>query len=208
MENKVVKSSDLLKQVNLLSSFVLLSLLLLFLPTEVRAAGGGGWGPLTITKTHSGNFTQGDIGKTYTITVSNNNPDIDDSGSITVVDTLPAGLTATALSGTGWLCDLGTLTCTRTDVLAVGASFPPITLTVNVANNAPASVVNTVTIPMLSVGGFVVRPPSTANDPTTINASVGGISSVPTMTDWGMIILMVLLGGGAVYYLRRRRLVV
>jgi len=31
---------------------------------------------------------------------------------------------------------------------------------------------------------------------------------VPTMTEWGMLILMVLLGIASVYYLRRRRLAV
>jgi hypothetical protein len=33
-------------------------------------------------------------------------------------------------------------------------------------------------------------------------------SPVPTLSEWGMIILMVLLGIGSVYYLRRRRLAV
>ena len=32
----------------------------------------------------------------------------------------------------------------------------------------------------------------------------GGISAIPTMTEWGMIIFMVLAGLGAVYYLRRQ----
>ena len=98
-----------------------------------------GAGPdLTITKTHTGDFTQGQIGATYTITVTNagNAPT---SGPVTVTDTLPAGLTATALSGTGWSCTLATLTCTRSDALAAGSSFPALTLTVNVAANAGAS---------------------------------------------------------------------
>ncbi len=56
---------------------------------------------LAITVTHSGNFTQGDVGDAYTITVTNagNGPS---SGTVTVTNALPAGLTATALSGTGW----------------------------------------------------------------------------------------------------------
>ena len=72
-----------------------------------------GTGPdLTITKTHTGNFTQGQIGATYTIRVTNagNAPT---NAPVTVTDTLPAGLTATALSGTGWTCTLATLTCTQ-----------------------------------------------------------------------------------------------
>ena len=33
-------------------------------------------------------------------------------------------------------------------------------------------------------------------------------AAIPTMTEWGMIILIVLLGIGSVYYLRRRRLAI
>src|SRR5439155_296868 len=97
---------------------------------------------LTIAKSHSGNFTLGQIGAAYTLTVSNagSGPT---SGLVTVTDTLPAGLTATRLNGTGWTCTLATLTCTRSDVLGAGQSYPSITLTVNVAANAPASVTNT-----------------------------------------------------------------
>src|SRR5205814_1050065 len=96
---------------------------------------------LTIAKTHSGNFTPGQIGATYTLTVSNGGAG-PTSGTVTVTDTLPSGLTATGLAGSGWTCTLATLTCTRSDVLAAGASYPPITLTVNVAANAPPSITN------------------------------------------------------------------
>src|SRR6185503_293619 len=57
---------------------------------------------LAITKTHSpALFTQGDLGDTFSITVTNtgNSPV---SGVVTVTDTLPGSLTATAISGTGW----------------------------------------------------------------------------------------------------------
>ena len=77
---------------------------------------------LTITKSHTGNFSVGQTGAAYTITVSNagHGPT---SGTVTVVDTLPAGLTATAIAGTGWTCTLGTLTCTRADALAAAPGF-------------------------------------------------------------------------------------
>src|SRR5204863_9853597 len=54
---------------------------------------------LSITKTHSGNFTQGQIGATYTLTVSNVGAG-PTSGTVTVTDTLPSSLTATGLAGT------------------------------------------------------------------------------------------------------------
>ena len=118
---------------------------------------------LTVTKTHIGSFSQGQTGATYTITVSNSGFAAT-SGTVTVTDTLPAGLTATAISGSGWTCTLATLTCTRSDALAASASYPAITLTVNVASNAPASVTNTATV---SGGGETNTANDTANDVTT-----------------------------------------
>jgi uncharacterized repeat protein (TIGR01451 family) len=119
---------------------------------------------MTISKTHLGNFTQGQTGVTYTI-IATNIGNLSTNGTVTVTDTLPTGLTATAMSGSGWTCTLGTLTCTRSDVLNGGSSYPPITLTVNVATNAPASVTNTATV---AGGGESNTSNDTANDPTTI----------------------------------------
>jgi uncharacterized repeat protein (TIGR01451 family) len=105
---------------------------------------------LTISKTHTQTFFQGETGATYTITVGNTGAPT--SGTITVTDNLPAGMTATAMSGTGWNCPAaqfppigtgtGALSCTNSNPLGAGASFPAITLTVNVAPNAPSSVTN------------------------------------------------------------------
>src|SRR5207253_3091921 len=120
---------------------------------------------LTIAKSHSGNFTQGQVGATYTITATNSGFAIT-SGVVTVTDTLPAGLTATGISGSGWTCVLGTLTCTRNDGLAAGSSYPAITLTVDVANNAAASVTNTANV---SGGGQTNTTNDSATNPTTIN---------------------------------------
>jgi uncharacterized repeat protein (TIGR01451 family) len=124
----------------------------------------------TITKTHLGNFTQGQNGATYTITVKNTGAGPTTTGSIAqVTDTLPTGLTAVSIQGTGWICQTPPfifIGCNRSDSLAAGASYPPITLTVNVAANAPASVTNQV-----SVSGGGVASGATATDPTTIGAA-------------------------------------
>jgi uncharacterized protein (TIGR03437 family) len=90
---------------------------------------------VTIIKSHTGDFRQGDAADTYTLTVTNvgQGPTV---GVVTVSDMLPAGLTATAISGVGWSCTLTPLSCTRSDVLAAGASYPVITVTVSVANSA------------------------------------------------------------------------
>ncbi len=122
---------------------------------------------LTITKTHSGNFKQGDIGDTYAITVRNSGG-APTSGTVTVADSLPSGLTATAISGVGWNCTPPLGPCTRGDALSPGSSYPVITLTVNVAANAPGNVTNTATV---SGGGEVNTSNDTANDLTTITGA-------------------------------------
>ncbi len=163
-------------------------------PTNAGGGGGSGFGPagavsfetgvragdgnvtisyteppspdLTITKTHTGNFTQGQTGAQYTITVTNSGT-APTGGSVNVTDTLPTGLTATALSGTGWTCSIsGPILCRRSDALAAGSSYPSLTLTVNVASDAPSSVTNSATV---SGGGEKNTANNTATDPTTIN---------------------------------------
>ncbi len=123
---------------------------------------------LAITKSHKGNFKQGQTGATYSIKVSNVGMG-PTSGKVTVTDTMPpAGLTATSMVGSGWSCDVSTYTCTRSDVLASGESYPTIALKVTVASDAPASVTNTAKV---SGGGDVSTANNTANDPTTIVAA-------------------------------------
>jgi uncharacterized repeat protein (TIGR01451 family) len=122
---------------------------------------------LTVSKTHTGNFTQGLPG-TYTITATNSGGAAT-SGTVTVSDTLPTGMTPTSASGTGWTCTVSgqIVTCTRSDALAAGTSYPAITLNAVVASNAPASLTNTATI---SGGGQTNTTNDSASDPTTITA--------------------------------------
>src|SRR5262245_15223745 len=121
---------------------------------------------LTLTKSHAGNFTQGQIGATYTLTVTNAGAG-PTTGTVTVVDNLPPSLAATAASGTGWTCTISTntATCTRGDVLAPGGVYPPITITVNVASTAPQLAVNTAVITGGNDGNSANN---TVNDSTTI----------------------------------------
>jgi uncharacterized repeat protein (TIGR01451 family) len=127
---------------------------------------------LNITKTHVGNFTQGQTGATYTITVSNSG-DAPTSGSVTVTEAVPAGLTLQSMSGTGWTC--ATLpTCSRADALAINGSYPPITATVDVASNAPGILANLASV---SGGGAYFTGNETASDSTNIVQS-----ALPDMT--------------------------
>jgi len=125
--------------------------------------GGTPTGPtLALSKMHTGNFTQGQIGATYTITISNTGSGPTDGTQVTVTDMIPSGLTITNMSGTGWGCTAPPA-CVRNDILAAGSSYPPLSVTVDVATNAPSSVTNQVSV---SGGG---SPGATASDPTTIN---------------------------------------
>src|SRR5436305_375041 len=46
------------------------------------------------------------------------------------------------MAGTGWVCRLGTTSGSRSDVLARGASYPDITVTVSVSAAAASSLTN------------------------------------------------------------------
>jgi len=130
---------------------------------SVTLQGTGQLSDLTITKTHAGTFAQSGSGS-YTITVTNVGPGAT-LGTVTVVDTPATGMTVTVISGTGWTCTLATRTCTRADVLAAGASYPTITVTVTIAGNAPTSLTNSATV---SGGGEANTTNDTAADVTTI----------------------------------------
>ena len=121
---------------------------------------------LTITKTHTGNFTQGQVGATYTAVVTNSGAGSKvASAQVSLTDTAPAGLSITAMSGTGWTCT--TLpTCTRSDVLAATASYPPVTITVNVAANATSPLVNSAAVTTTAIESSTAN--NSANDSTVI----------------------------------------
>src|SRR5204863_432448 len=91
---------------------------------------------LAIAMSHTpGVWAQGDTGRTYTITVSNVG-NAATSGTVSVTDTPPYyGMSITGMTGAGWSCVLSQATCTRSDSLSAGSSYPPITVTVNVGYN-------------------------------------------------------------------------
>ena len=120
---------------------------------------------LAITKTHSGDFNQGDTNRVYTIVVSNvGGPPT--SGKVWVADLLPSGLSFSAIYGSGWSCSSSLVKCSRSDALAPGHSYPPITVKVNVSSHAPSSVTN---LAGVLGGGDVSALNNAASDPTTIN---------------------------------------
>src|SRR5262249_367561 len=80
------------------------------------------------------------------------------------------GLILVSMNGSGWTC--GGPTCTRTDTLAGGSSYPPITVTVDVNATAVSPQVNTVTV---SGGGSAT---ATAMDSTAVIPTSPGLSHV------------------------------
>lgn len=116
---------------------------------------------LDVAVSHSGNFTQGQNGVAYAITVTNAGP-ASTSGTVTVAEELPVGLALVSMSGNGWSCVPSTVICSQNGLLAAGASYPPVTVTVDVANDAPPSLANSVTA--FDVGSAT----ASASDPTTI----------------------------------------
>jgi uncharacterized repeat protein (TIGR01451 family) len=143
---------------------------------------------LAITKSHQGTFTRGQNGAQYTLSVSNTAGAGPTTGTVTVVDTLPMianphNLVPVSLAGTGWSCNLGTLTCTRSDVLAPGASYPAITFTVNIPQNITNHFTNTATV---SGGGdpnsHTGADPVNLGPPLTITSADSGAAATPDGT--------------------------
>lgn len=118
----------------------------------------------------------GATGLTFATTVRNNGGTAS-SGTVSLVTSLGSGLSATAIAGTGWSCVLATLTCTRSDALASGSNYPDVTVTFNVASNAPstASINSTV-----SGGGDADLSNNTASATVNIGPVVAIGTSTPT----------------------------
>ncbi|MVN87650.1 DUF11 domain-containing protein [Deinococcus sp. HMF7620] len=130
---------------------------------------------LTITKSGNGPWTAGQSGATYSLTVKNTG-NAATTGTVTVKDLLPTGITATSGSFTtgGWTCSVSgqTVTCTGTPNLAAGASST-LTFGVNVAQSAAGSVTN-----RASVGGG--GDPDPQPDPATCTATAGQCATYTT----------------------------
>ena len=115
---------------------------------------------LTITTNPSNSiFNEGDTTDTISVDVTNTSSTIALPNNLTLSVTLPAGLTATAMtdsSGGNWVCTVGTLSCTNASGIAPNAA-DAVTVTVTVSGSAaggsasiPGSVSATVSSPNFS----------------------------------------------------------
>lgn len=104
---------------------------------------------LRITKTASADFTIGNSGGSFLLTVSNASTS-SVPGEVTVTDTLPASLPLRTASGSGWNCTANgqTLTCSHPNSsgLNPGNSLPPIEVVVDVSSDAAPQVSNTASL--------------------------------------------------------------
>ena len=144
--------------------------------TRARAATFSLLERASIVSAHTGPFQQGQAGVTYTLTVSNAAGVSATAGAVTVTETLPAGLTLVSMAGTEWSCAAGANTCTRSDALAAGASYPPITVTANVGNTAGTPLSNSASVS----GGASAT--ATATDSTIITPNPAVLSVAKTHT--------------------------
>jgi len=138
---------------------------------------------LAPTIASSGTFVAGGTGQ-YTINVTNVTGTLveREDNTVTVTDTLPAGLGFASGTGTGWTCNAAgqVVTCTHPAPLNVGASFPTLTLTVNVTEAAAASVTNTVTV---STPSFELNTANNSASVTHATIDPSLANSTKTVTD-------------------------
>ena len=128
-------------------------------------------------RSHTGSFVKGSTGNHYTVTVTNSG--VGDKAAATLVtmtETAPSGMTVTAMSGGGWTCNLAT--CTRSDVLLAGASYPTIDVTVSISLSATSPIVNAVAVTTASAETNTGN--NSANDSTTLTAVNLGIGKSHT----------------------------
>lgn len=128
-----------------------------------RSGASAASGPdLNIQVTHTSSFLRGQTNAVYLIRVANGG-DSETSGAISVVESMPSGISITAMSGPGWSCSSST--CSRSDSFPAGRMLPTITVLASVDANAPASVSNLVTV---SGGGDSNISDNVATDVTSI----------------------------------------
>ena len=144
---------------------------------------------LNIAKSHTpAIFNAGSTG-TFNLTVTNKVSATGSTGgrTVTITDVLPAQFapTSNSFSSNGWTCTASgqTVTCTRSDVLAAGSSYPVLNVPVNVVGATGSAITNTASVatpgedPSLGTTGD-----NTANDTVSV-ASIGVAKRVSSGAD-------------------------
>ena len=140
---------------------------------------GGAFPDLTIGMTNSGQFVPGQSSADGEFDVtSTNSGDAATNSAVTVSVTLPLGVTAGSIGGTGWSCSsisASPLTCTRSDTLAVGSSYPIIAVMAKVNSGVTGSLT---TAAVVAGGGEI----NTSNDSASDTVNAGQIATTTTLS--------------------------
>ena len=145
---------------------------------------------LTLSMTRSGPLVAGGSAA-YTMTATNAGS-LSEPGPLTIVNTLPAGLTYASSSGLGWVCGVvgQVVTCQKSGAIAVGASATSLVINVTVAVGVSGVVTNSATVSgtggdgnnfnNTAVDSFAILPSSYAYYAFDENAAWGvGVGAVP-----------------------------
>ena len=120
---------------------------------------------------------QGDTADSVTVNATNTSTSNPIDGTAVLTFALPAGLTATGLTDStgGWICTVGTLTCTRTTGIATGGS-DSVTLTVSVPAYPPGG--------LPSPTGLLSATVSSPNFSSNVTASDKVVFQQPPPITW------------------------
>ncbi len=141
----------------------------------------GGLAPdLTLAKSHTpASFAQGSSSGYYTLTVGNIGAQAS-SGTITLVDTLPTGMSLVSATGSGWTCSVAgqTVSCSTAAVVAPAGNAPPVIVRVAVAAGLAGQIL--INQGVVSGGGEPAgfSGNNSASDPTPIDRAAGVSGSI------------------------------
>jgi hypothetical protein len=147
--------------------------------SNVQILLGGAFPDLTIGMTNSGQFVSGQSSANgeFDVTATNSGA-VATNGAVTLSVTLPSGVTADSISGTGWSCSSISalpLTCTRSDALIVGSSYP----TINVMVKVNSGVTGSLTASVVVAGGGEIN---TSNDSASNTVNAGKVATTTTLS--------------------------
>ena len=140
---------------------------------------------VSVNKSHTATFTQGQQGVPFTVSISNSGPGptgdpTAGKNPLTVTDTLNSAFSYANFSGTGWSCSATgqTVSCANDSAVADGGSYAPLTIDVNVsptASNTPP-VTNQVSVS----GGGAKNATSNTDNVTILPAAVLAVTKAHT----------------------------
>jgi hypothetical protein len=142
---------------------------------------------VSVSKSHTTTFTQGQQGVPFTVNITNNGagPTGDPTGGnnpLTVTDNLNSAFSYASSAGTGWSCSATgqTVTCKNDSTVAQNGSYSALTINVNVSPTASTttSVPNNVS----TTGGGAIPTTSNTDSVTILPAPVLAIQKSHTTT--------------------------